>query len=354
MQLSGHQRRPSATGKRNSGFGLVEVMIAITLGLLLTAAVLQVFITNSQTYRTTDAINQVEDNARYLQDQLARQLRMTGYRGCYSKQSLTLTNTLNSASTLAFNYAAGIRGYDNLTATLPAGLATLLSGDPAPLTGQDLLVIQLPDSAPLAITATSDASKLSISSAAVSTLATGDIAMVSDCNKAHVFQVTRLATSGATSTIEHAGTGSFTPGNLTASWDTDNKNNVYGPGAEVLRYQTLTYYLATDPDTGRPALYRKVNAAPASVMLDDVYALQISYGVDDDGDRWTDRYLAAGSITTWSKVLTIRMQLIAGSPDNNVVNAPQQFAFNDGTFTATDNRWYLPTIVTAVLRNRLN
>lgn len=352
--LHGPARQSTAQHSPVSGFGLVEVMVSITLGLLLTAAVLQVFVANNRTYKTADATSEVDDSARYLQEQLTRQLRMAGYRGCYSKQATTLTNTLNSATTLAFNFATGLRGYDNLGSPLPTDIASLLTGDPAPLAGQDLLLVQNPDSVPLNITANSDADKLYATSAAGSTLASGDIAMVTDCNKAHVFQITKLTTSGTTTQLEHDGSSTVTPGNHTTSWDTDSKNNIYNPGAEVFRYQTLVYYLATNPATGRPALYRKINTAAAAVMLDDVYALQITYGVDTNGDRWTDSYVTASNVTGWDKVLAVRMQLVLGSSDNNVVDTHQQFAFNDGTFTASDNRWYLATIVTAVLRNRLN
>ena len=82
---------------RTGGFSLVEVMIAITLGLLLTAAVLQLFVGNSATFRTTDAISRVQENARYAQSVLNQELRMVGYRGCLSKQTIAITNTLNNS-----------------------------------------------------------------------------------------------------------------------------------------------------------------------------------------------------------------------------------------------------------------
>ena len=69
-------RFPMIKRIRQQGFGLVEVMVAITLGLLLTAAVLQLFVSNNTTYRTTNSVGVVQDNARFAQDLLSKELRM--------------------------------------------------------------------------------------------------------------------------------------------------------------------------------------------------------------------------------------------------------------------------------------
>ena len=58
-------RFPMIKRIRQQGFGLVEVMVAITLGLLLTAAVLQLFVSNNTTYMTTNSVGVVQDNARF-------------------------------------------------------------------------------------------------------------------------------------------------------------------------------------------------------------------------------------------------------------------------------------------------
>ena len=121
-----------------------------------------------------------------------------------------------------------------------------------------------------------------------------------------------------------------------------------------MSYRSSTYYLAIDPDSGAPALFHKINSQEAEVLMDDVYALQILYGVDTNGDRQTDLYQNAAAITDWSRVLTIRLQLILGSEEAGVVPQPQSLAFNGSTFTAPDTRWYMSSVVTAVLRNRLN
>ena len=339
---------------RTGGFSLVEVMIAITLGLLLTAAVLQLFVGNSATFRTTDAISRVQENARYAQSVLNQELRMVGYRGCLSKQTIAITNTLNNSSTLAYNFALGLRGYNDLPTSLPSELSDLLADDPAPLAGSDLLLVQGPTGPSIPIVANNNAAQLFASADAATELTTGDIALVTDCSKARVFQITNLTAAANRTNVVHSNSGAFVPGNAISSWDPNDKNQIFGPGSELMSYRSSTYYLAITPDRGTPALFHKINSQEAEVLLDEVYALQILYGVDTNGDRQTDLYQNAAAITDWSRVLTIRLQLILGSEEAGVVPQPQSLSFNGSTFTAPDTRWYMSSVVTAVLRNRLN
>lgn len=73
MSLTAHRRQ--------SGLTLVELLVAITLGALILATVVGVFMANSQNYRQNEAITTLQDNARFAMDSLARDLSMAGYWG---------------------------------------------------------------------------------------------------------------------------------------------------------------------------------------------------------------------------------------------------------------------------------
>ncbi|WP_027707094.1 PilW family protein [Zooshikella ganghwensis] len=64
---------------KQKGLSLIELMIALVLGLLLVAGVIQIFLGTSQTYRLTGDIARVQENARFALDILARDIRMAGY-----------------------------------------------------------------------------------------------------------------------------------------------------------------------------------------------------------------------------------------------------------------------------------
>lgn len=64
---------------KQKGLSLIELMIALVLGLFLVAGVIQIFLGTSQTYRLTGDIARVQENARFALDILARDIRMAGY-----------------------------------------------------------------------------------------------------------------------------------------------------------------------------------------------------------------------------------------------------------------------------------
>ena len=74
--------------KYQGGIGLVELMIAMTLSLVIGAAVIQVFLSQRQTYRTQDDMARIQENARFAFEQIAQDIRQVGYWGCSRKATI--------------------------------------------------------------------------------------------------------------------------------------------------------------------------------------------------------------------------------------------------------------------------
>ncbi|MGD8940279.1 MAG: prepilin-type N-terminal cleavage/methylation domain-containing protein, partial [Gammaproteobacteria bacterium] len=68
--------------KKQSGMTLIEIMIALTLGLVLTGGVIQLFLTSKQTFRMNQAMSAVQESGRFALDNISRDLRMAGFQGC--------------------------------------------------------------------------------------------------------------------------------------------------------------------------------------------------------------------------------------------------------------------------------
>lgn len=64
---------------REAGFTMIEMMIAMTLGLLLVVVIGQVFVTSKESFRTTEDLSRLQENARFAASQLSRVVRMAGY-----------------------------------------------------------------------------------------------------------------------------------------------------------------------------------------------------------------------------------------------------------------------------------
>ena len=71
----------SAPPRRQRGLSLVELLVAVTIGLLILATVIGVFFATNRNYRENDALTSLQDNARFAMDTLSRDLAMAGYWG---------------------------------------------------------------------------------------------------------------------------------------------------------------------------------------------------------------------------------------------------------------------------------
>lgn len=78
-----------------NGIGLIELMIAVTLSLVIGGAVIQVFLSQRQTFRTQDDMARVQENARFAFEQIAKDIRQVGYWGC-SRKAQIVNDTGNS------------------------------------------------------------------------------------------------------------------------------------------------------------------------------------------------------------------------------------------------------------------
>jgi len=64
---------------RQAGFSLIEMMVAMALGLLLVVVIGQVFITSKESYRTTEDLSRLQENARFAAAQMSRVVRMAAF-----------------------------------------------------------------------------------------------------------------------------------------------------------------------------------------------------------------------------------------------------------------------------------
>lgn len=126
----------------------------------------------------------------------------------------------------------------------------------------------------------------------------------------------------------------------------------------------ILYYVGPMPSGGEaPGLRQKIDADDSEELLEGVYNMQVRYGLDTNSDNQLDGYVDADYVDPavgtnwWTMVVAVKIDLLLGSSENNLVDAPMSLPFelNDGTspFTATDRRIYQMFSTTIALRNRL-
>lgn len=72
---------------RARGFGLVEIMLALVLGLILSLALAQVFISSKNTWLSQGSSARLQEDARFVLSKLVREVRLVGMFGCLATVS---------------------------------------------------------------------------------------------------------------------------------------------------------------------------------------------------------------------------------------------------------------------------
>ena len=120
------------------GISLVEIMVALAVGLFLTAGVVQIFLGNKQSYRVAEASARIQENARFAMEFIAIDTRMAGYQGC-AGASRTVVNTLVSPQ-FHEEFDTPVEGFQATSAS--AWSPSVDAGITSPLGGRDILTIR--------------------------------------------------------------------------------------------------------------------------------------------------------------------------------------------------------------------
>lgn len=75
--------------RRSQGFGLIEIMVALALGLVVSFGVVQIFIAARTTFSSQNSAARLQEDARFVLSKMIQELRMTGMYGCLGSDSYT-------------------------------------------------------------------------------------------------------------------------------------------------------------------------------------------------------------------------------------------------------------------------
>jgi len=97
---TGNSGSPRCNKGRSAGLSLVEMLVALTVGLLLLGGLMQVWSSSRHTYRLAEAQSRIQENGRFATQMVAAELRQTRSPAC---QSVALGERLQSISVIACN-----------------------------------------------------------------------------------------------------------------------------------------------------------------------------------------------------------------------------------------------------------
>ncbi len=370
----------------HSGFTLIELMVAVTLGLMLTLALISVFVGTRQAYQSTTGVASLADEGRFTLDTIAQIARGAGFIGCTAATetnvdgALTYTvdnAVLNSSSApLPYNFQLGVGGYE-ATGTGAGGTftvsATPAAGAPAgdwtptlgasfagatskEVQGSDVLVLRssLPQSTPVYTTAAAAAGASSLTVSSAGNLQPNELAVISDCTKAVPFQISSV-TAGTPATINFGGS-TGPPGNSLTALPVG-----FSAGALVYPLTTAVFYIGVGAD-GDSALRRLdllngqvgPNIFTDSEVVEDVENMQILYGLNTSSGT---SYVTADQVPDFTEVVSVEIAVLVASPTGSATAPATAPTFNllGTTVTAPkDTRLRRVFVKTIGIRNDLH
>ena len=315
--------RPCAGEGRNEGFTLVELMIAMTLGLIVVGGVVSVVLAGQQSYRTNEALSQVQESARTAFELMARDIRQAGVNGCGNNSRVA--NVLDPAPALWWQTWFGIRGYDGATDDPAVDFGTT---DDDRKAGTDSIQLQGIEGMGLSVETHEPVSANFKINAATVDVVPDDILIVCDFDHSAIFQVSGYNDSNVT--VVHAtGEGVAAPGNCskglgypTVCPDTVGNSYAFGPNSQIARFTAVDWYIGANEraDEGGWSLYRVRLDRGATLVVEEIVAgvtdMQILYRRDG-----ADTFVPAtdGSLVgNWESINAVTLTLTLDSAGRRV------------------------------------
>lgn len=343
------------------GISLVEIMVGLTLGVILSIAIIGVYIAQKNTYRTNISQATIQNAESAISALITPAIRSAGFCGCASViQSISNLNgggspplgTLGTTPSMVMGYDAAAgntltiaqNNPDNSTQATDwtAGLDASLVGNVVAVS--DVLIVfgGTPGTQPISVT-TINSGSVFLTLQNATGIAAGQFGAVSDCLKASVFRITGVAGN----TISHAAGGGVL-GNATDALSVN-----YATGAQFVPLTQTAFFVAKNAG-GQSALMRATLNANGTWTIQSlapgVETMQVRYGIGASGVP--EQYVPASAVTNWGQVYSIRLGFLLGGQQGSGTRPPTQFSVLGTTVNVpADNRLRHVYEMTINLRN---
>lgn len=351
---------------RQRGISMLELMVGMTIGLIIVAAMSSLYVASRGVYRVNESLARVQEAGRMALDVLQEDARAGGFIGCRSR-NLPGGQILVLARPAVQLTGTGdvVRGFENGDGwTNPSAIVRLRG---------DVLSVRRAVGVGDELAANSDVATARFTLKNNCTgLRRGDYVALGSCDRLVVARVTNApaqtcSAAMAPVTIEHAASSSdFEGGNGNNGIVTGGLSyQIQTPFAAdsravAFRYEDISYFIGRSP-AGRPSLYRAVIGGAVEELVENIEDMDLVYGIDTSSpaDGIADDYRRADAVTNWGQVVSVRASVVVAGPEDSIAAASAVYSFGtnaSGTLTsvtATDRRLRQVFAGTITLRNRL-
>lgn len=330
------------------GLSLVELMIALVIGMLIVAGVTFVFMNSRQTYTYGNDLARIQEDGRFAINALNHDLRMTALPGCVRISNFAI---VAASPVPSFDKEPTVTGDRYLAGHAYALTIAGASGVPS----SDVFTIRRLAGPSIRLSVAQSGSDPLVFAQNTIELAQSDLAIISDCNgQADLFRVSSVAGSSPV-TIGHAAPANSQPtfGSLA------NPHSGYTEGiSSISKFLENSYFVA---DTGRTnqsgqavtSLFKREVNGSVTELIEGVQDMRVFYGVNSDAANDTvDQYLPVQNMTNalWQQVIALRVDLLLRAREDNTLSEAQSYTLLDGS-VLNDRRVRTTVSTTISLRN---
>lgn len=257
----GRALAPNATRRSQAGVGLVELMLALVLGLLVVGAAVAIFLPTLRTATTTGNLGNVQEASTIAFELMARDIREAGGTACDSRKVLVdivARGTNPAQEEFATRWPTGIRGVNNSEEfPTPGQQFGGLEGDRAVNTPAFEVMLSLNNES--TVRSPMNQSTDPLVTTVTTHPAAGDLALVCDFEVATLFRVS----SNTGGQLGHAApancSGGFSPVDPCTGGPRPERDwHKYGVDAVIGTPVIVRWYIGWD-ESGGMALYRSVS-----------------------------------------------------------------------------------------------
>lgn len=331
--------------RRQHGFTIVELMVAIAIGLLMLAGLSSLFASNNASQMEIERANRQVENGRYAMQVMSGDLRNAGYFAEFDPAALSLpATTPDPCSIIMADISSGIalpvQGYDNVAAST---VGCLSANDIKP--GTDVVVVRHTQTC---VVGAADCEPASAGGPFFQASLCNNNQELGNSNVANYYQVKADSTG-------------FTLHQRDCSAD-----GTAGTAAALRRLLIHIYFIANNSVAGDlvPTLKRAdivSSGATVSVAIvplaEGIENMQVEYGIDSNADGVADVFTAnvpgalacaaaACQVSNWSKVVSLKLNLLArtlspslGYTDNKTYNLGLKADGTPNTVAAANDKY---------------
>ncbi len=330
------------------GFSLIELMLALGLGVVVTAGIIQLFVGNSETYKLLNGQARMQEGGRFALDFISRSARTAGYIGC-DPDADKVYNSLNGNWNQVFEFDItqpiqafhGINNGNALADWTPSltplprntgagtSVNTAVTGNGVDVTTlkpqTDILVlrhVEIPGARTASIV--QPGASPVVQDAANLNFGVNDFVLISNCEQAALFKITAITVAGTNATLTRGTGGGIFDNDAGANLSEQGipygeANN--GQGTSVGRVLSDIYFIAQGTGTNNRgdtpwSLWRKVASDAPVELVEGIEDLQVLFGIDNTNNNIAaaNRYVTFDQVGT-NAIRALRISITANSVD---------------------------------------